>query len=112
MTCHQEFILITLIAFVLIICLIRDWILFNKYCSHIAKLESREDEFYSLTAPEGGMNWFEIEQVAKLWQRHYLKFDDQYLLSMGNTLFRRGFFNLALMILFIVNILFVKTVGC
>ncbi|MDE2420861.1 MAG: hypothetical protein KGO49_06740 [Gammaproteobacteria bacterium] len=112
MTCHQRFILIALIAFVLAICLIRDSILFSKYCTRIAKLEGREDERHSLTAPEGGMNWFEIEHTAKLWRRYYRKFDDPFLLEIGNTLFRRGFFNLVLMILLILNIVSVKIVGC
>ena len=112
MTCHQGFILIVLIAIIVAIRVIRDKFLFKSYCERIAELEGRTDEFRSLIAPEGGMNWFEIEHAGKLWRRYYLKFGDKRLTEIGNTLLRRGISSLLVMILLLIAIVYVKTIVC
>lgn len=112
MTCYPLFVPIILFTLILIISVVRDRILFSKYCERISELEGRANEFRLLSASEGGMNWFEIEHVAKLWQRYHLKFDDRLLWEMGNTLFRRGALNLLLMILLIASIVLSRAVNC
>jgi hypothetical protein len=112
MTCNHGIALIVFIAVILAIGAIPYQLLFKRYCERVAELEGRTEEFRSLKAPEGGMNWFEIEQSGKLWRRYYRKFNDERLTKMGDRLLTMaipGLLGIASLLCVIIS---VKTVVC
>lgn len=112
MTCTTGIALIVFLAVTLAIGALPYVMYFKIYCERIAVLEGRTEEFHSLNAPEGGMNWFEIKHSGKLMSRYYLRFNDDHLTKLGNSLFRWGSVGFILMIGLLISIVFVNFTVC
>lgn len=64
-------------------------LLFNSYCSEIARLEGRTHELNEKTSDDGAMNRFQREQYRKVIRRQYRLHDNEHLIKLGEKLFIR-----------------------